>query len=250
MLIVGTKGRSLGGFQGLVSNRNSFSKWCLQYSPIPVVVVRSTEQRVKKKLKRGADPTRQDYIKLLRASGIEDHETTHAGSLHHKPQTSHDQHTEAIAVAQALGLPPQYKPPEADMDNGLKPLRQVESAKSESTSGYGSRPVTPDHSAAQTATLNVVSPRTDDMDTPGNSGDEDSEEEGEFEAVPGHILLERQRMHDMEVGEGVHLRHQSIGSIDSNSNSNGSGSIADIDEEVEREVEATTKAEKESPLDR
>jgi hypothetical protein len=29
----------LVGFHGLGSNRNSFSKWCLQYSPIPVIIV-------------------------------------------------------------------------------------------------------------------------------------------------------------------------------------------------------------------
>ncbi len=56
MLIVGSRGRSLGGFQGLVSNRNSFSKWCLQYSPIPVVVVRPPEKRMNERAKRDADP--------------------------------------------------------------------------------------------------------------------------------------------------------------------------------------------------
>lgn len=75
MLIVGTKGRSLGGLQGLVSNRNSFSKWCLQHSPIPVVVVRPTSKRMKKKMKRENAPARHDYKRILKESGIDEHET-------------------------------------------------------------------------------------------------------------------------------------------------------------------------------
>jgi len=49
MLIVGTRGRTLGGLQGLVNTRNSFSKYCLQYSPVPVVVVRPTEKPSKRR---------------------------------------------------------------------------------------------------------------------------------------------------------------------------------------------------------
>ncbi|MEX1653228.1 hypothetical protein ABZ960_08635 [Streptomyces pseudovenezuelae] len=65
MLIVGTRGRSLGGIQGLVNNRNSFSKYCLQYSPVPVVVVRPTDKRLKKKAKRTNDSNRQTYLGML-----------------------------------------------------------------------------------------------------------------------------------------------------------------------------------------
>jgi len=75
MLIVGTRGRNLAGLQGLVTNVNSFSKWCLQYSPVPVIVVRPPEKRLKKKNKRGVDPTRQDYARILKDSGVESHET-------------------------------------------------------------------------------------------------------------------------------------------------------------------------------
>ncbi|KAK8091935.1 hypothetical protein PG997_002296 [Apiospora hydei] len=56
MLIVGTKGRSLDSVQGFFSSYNSFSKYCLQYSPVPVVVVRPNEKREKKKAKRAQDP--------------------------------------------------------------------------------------------------------------------------------------------------------------------------------------------------
>jgi len=75
MLIVGTRGRNLAGLQGLVTNVNSFSKWCLQYSPVPVIVVRPPEKRLRKKNKRGTDPTRQDYTRILKDSGVVSHET-------------------------------------------------------------------------------------------------------------------------------------------------------------------------------
>ena len=45
-LIVGTRGKSLGGIQGLLPG--SVSKYCLQNSPVPVVVVRPEEKREKK----------------------------------------------------------------------------------------------------------------------------------------------------------------------------------------------------------
>ena len=109
MLIVGTKGRSLGGLHGLMSNRNSFSKWCLQYSPIPVVVVRPTSKRLKKKKQRDADPTRQDYARILRESGIEEHETETASHCSNW-EISNAPEVEAHAVAAALGLPAKFEP--------------------------------------------------------------------------------------------------------------------------------------------
>ncbi|ODH51286.1 hypothetical protein GX48_02526 [Paracoccidioides brasiliensis] len=64
VLIVGTRGRSLGGMQVLLPG--SVSKYCLQQSPIPVIVVRPTAKREKKKQKRLANPSRQRYNHLLR----------------------------------------------------------------------------------------------------------------------------------------------------------------------------------------
>lgn len=43
-LIVGTRGKSLGGIQGLLPG--SVSKYCLQNSPVPVVVVRPEESEL------------------------------------------------------------------------------------------------------------------------------------------------------------------------------------------------------------
>lgn len=64
MLIVGTKGRSLTGYQGLLSS-GSVSKYCLQYSPVPVIVVRPSSKRESKKRKRLQDPSRRSYRDIL-----------------------------------------------------------------------------------------------------------------------------------------------------------------------------------------
>ncbi|KAK9473748.1 uncharacterized protein V1510DRAFT_375527 [Dipodascopsis tothii] len=66
MLIVGTRGKSLNGFQGLLPG--SVSKYCLQHSPVPVIVVRPTEKRQKKKAKRQADPNRRRYLDIIESS--------------------------------------------------------------------------------------------------------------------------------------------------------------------------------------
>lgn len=66
ILIVGTRGRSLGGIQGLLPG--SVSKYCLQHSPVPVIVVRPSNKREKKKKKRQADPARRAYMDILERS--------------------------------------------------------------------------------------------------------------------------------------------------------------------------------------
>lgn len=66
ILVVGTRGKSLGGFQGLLPG--SVSKYCLQHSPVPVIVVRPTSKRDKAKDKRTKDPDRQGYRELLAKS--------------------------------------------------------------------------------------------------------------------------------------------------------------------------------------
>lgn len=66
ILVVGTRGKSLGGFQGLLPG--SVSKYCLQHSPVPVIVVRPTSKRDKAKSKRTNDPDRQGYREILAKS--------------------------------------------------------------------------------------------------------------------------------------------------------------------------------------
>lgn len=98
-LIVGTRGRSLGGITGLLPG--SVSKYCLQNSPVPVVVVRPEDKRAKKKAKRLANPTRKGYSSILdnaTASG--------SGDFHSlaKEAPGEADGEEAMAVAKAIGL--------------------------------------------------------------------------------------------------------------------------------------------------
>ena len=77
------------------------SKYCLQNSPVPVVVVRPEEKREKKKRKRLADPSRQNYSLILdqtNASG--------SGAFEDPAPQSGGEATEneAAAVAKAIGL--------------------------------------------------------------------------------------------------------------------------------------------------
>lgn len=66
ILVVGTRGKSLGGFQGLLPG--SVSKYCLQHSPVPVIVVRPSSKRDKARSKRANDPSRLGYQEMLAKS--------------------------------------------------------------------------------------------------------------------------------------------------------------------------------------
>jgi hypothetical protein len=66
ILVVGTRGKSLGGFQGLLPG--SVSKYCLQHSPVPVIVVRPSSKRDKARSKRQNDPNRLGYHEMLAKS--------------------------------------------------------------------------------------------------------------------------------------------------------------------------------------
>lgn len=63
ILVVGTKGRSMEGFKGLLPG--SVSKWCLQHSPIPVVVVKPKSKRDNRRLKREANPNKVSYLEMI-----------------------------------------------------------------------------------------------------------------------------------------------------------------------------------------
>ncbi|KAJ5368402.1 Universal stress protein A family protein [Penicillium cataractarum] len=104
MLIVGTRGRNLKGVHSLLPG--SVSKYCVQHSPIPVIVVRPSPKREKKKKKRRADPGRRSYNQLLelsekRGSRVFDGSSSTEGSALKLPG-------EEAAVAEALGLPATY----------------------------------------------------------------------------------------------------------------------------------------------
>lgn len=106
VLVVGTRGRNLKGVHSLLPG--SVSKYCLQHSPIPVIVVRPSPKREKKKRKRRADPTRRSYNHILEMSGqrgssriFDASSSTESSSISKLPD-------EEAAVAEALGLPVSY----------------------------------------------------------------------------------------------------------------------------------------------
>ncbi|KAH7361415.1 Usp domain-containing protein [Plectosphaerella cucumerina] len=196
MLVVGTRGRSLGGLQGLVNTRNSFSKYCLQYSPIPVVVVRPTEKREKKKNKRMNDTERQTYVRMLSATGGK-HEADSERSSMYEVEVQYSADEEAHQVAKVLGLP-------ASFDPTIKPLN---------TSALF-RPRMTDPSPLSTQTKQHDENPAEKHDGPASvAGDSDSSDssEDEFEAITGEQALnqdQQERLHDMEVGEAAALLKQ------------------------------------------
>lgn len=199
VLIVGTRGRSLGGIQGLVNSRNSFSKYCLQYSPIPVVVVRPTEKRIKKKLKRANDATRQTYLSMLAATnGL--HEADSEASSSYELETQYSPDEEAHQVAKVLGLPARFDPTIKPLPAALRPR---------------SRPSSPPPAAdarriADTSPTSAVYESAED--------ELEDEDDGDFEVMDGRQALDQQQkleqLHKMEAGEAAALRQGVDGADD------------------------------------
>ncbi|KAI0881845.1 universal stress protein family [Annulohypoxylon maeteangense] len=209
MLIVGTKGRSLDGVQGFLVNRSSFSKYCLQYSPVPVVVVRPNEKREKKKAKRAHDPSRQSYAQMLLGQPHEaDSENSSVYEL--EPNLTADE--EAHRVAVAVGLPAAYDPT-------IKPIDPSTLLKNHT------RRSMLDVSKETLAIVNKGGLPAEKKSSPDRE-DSDSDSEGEFEVTPGEEAL-RERLHKMELNEGAALRAEarklSSGSADSDEDPPGGG---------------------------
>lgn len=102
-MIVGTRGRNLTGMQGLMGG-GSVSKYCLQRSPVPTIVVRPSSKRTKKKLKRQQEAGRSVYTNMLskaQTSGghhVRDKSISDIGAFETKSKES-----EAQAVGKAVG---------------------------------------------------------------------------------------------------------------------------------------------------
>ena len=178
---MGTRGRSLASVVSLFGNRNSFSKWCLQFSPIPVVVVRPPEKREKKRKKREMDPDRQDYAKLLRDSGLENHEIANTAEKDSQQtyEVSNNPEVEAAAVAAALCNPPGLTPPKRAVLAGLVPS---ESGATDASAGDLRSPESEAGSPGMAA----------DPPAGEESSEEDEEEDGpEFDVVVSKIPYSR-----------------------------------------------------------
>lgn len=219
MLIVGTRGRTLGGFQGLVASRNSFSKYCLQYSPVPVVVVRPDEKRQKKKDKRDNDPEKQSYRQMLQSSlGIHEADSDAVNAWQVESKLTADE--EAAKVARALGLPAKFDP----TLKPFKPERQRSSLSMAMSLGGESEPGRLVGESGITPTASAANSAANSEDEAEASGDEEDDGEGEFEVASGAKLLQSQkkelqaqleeqqkeqekknRLHAMEMGEAAAL---------------------------------------------
>jgi nucleotide-binding universal stress UspA family protein len=120
LLIVGTKGRNLGGIQGLLPG--SVSKYCLQNSPVPVIVVRPNSQRAHSRRKRRPHDPAQNYYRDLLERADPDGDGPGGGPPDDVMFESED---EAAQVAKAIGVEPT---PRAEVLGKASPLSQVQSA--------------------------------------------------------------------------------------------------------------------------
>ena len=180
-LIVGTRGRSLGGLQGLLPG--SVSKYCLQNSPVPVVVVRPSAKREKKKRKRLADPSRKTYMGIMKEGGASGSQVLNKDEMDKLvgPSGGEASEHEALAVAEAIGLPGNLgafaafrKERNPSKDEDGEPLSRVTSTRSD----YTSEPESPSPTGYLTPDPplpgEVRSPEFEALESPAISDEEDA----------------------------------------------------------------------------
>lgn len=206
MLIVGTRGRSLSGFQGLLPG--SVSKYCLQYSPVPVIVVRPSSKRDKKKTKRLRDPSRRGYLDILdRSKDGEDgghvldprNRRSFLGVDALGELGQHDATEEARMVAEAIG----YRAEDLATAAEQAPLQRVTSGRSATGSARSTRSGSQGSIKSDTASI------TEDMRSPAmgilmkspeisddesEDGTEDSDDETEYLPEPIAIDVKEEAM--------------------------------------------------------
>lgn len=181
ILVVGTRGRSLTGYQGLLSS-GSVSKYCLQYSPVPVIVVRPSSKRESKKRKRLQDPSRTGYRDILDKSedaprGLGSHlldkknrySITGAdlGPLGHLSGHS-DPDEEARRVAEAIG----YR-------GARSSIAAAGDSRASSTSRAAQRPESRDRVRSPSQERVLKSPVLGAADSPEASDDEEDDDSDE-----------------------------------------------------------------------
>ncbi|KAI4601352.1 hypothetical protein KJ359_012543 [Pestalotiopsis sp. 9143b] len=196
MLIVGTKGRSLDSVSNAFFNRSSFSKYCLQYSPVPVVVVRPTEKREKKRLKRAQDPSRQGYLQML---PNQKHEADSESSSVYELEPNLSAAEEAHRVAVANGLPAKYDPTLKPLDTDAILRHAARSRRSLAMD------VLDDAPSAEAVALAASGRLPAEPDANGDDTESD-EDEDEFEITTGEAALKKERLHKMESNEGAMLK--------------------------------------------
>jgi len=159
ILVVGTRGKSLGGFQGLLPG--SVSKYCLQHSPVPVIVVRPTSKRDKARTKRANDPDRQGYRDILAKS-----ESLIDVNSPRNSFFANDDEALALAAAATTKTTPD--------NDGAHPLAQVAHAESSSDDEQDNNAPLDD---PRSPGVMMKSPHLQNLDSPEFSDDPSSGEE-------------------------------------------------------------------------
>ena len=165
--MVGTRGKSLGGFQGLLPG--SVSKYCLQHSPVPVIVVRPTSKRDKAKSKRSNDPDRQTYRDIIaKSEGLPDYNSPRNSYFANEDEAA----TLGTAAAAAAAAPT----PKLVVET--HPLAQVEHAQdSDDDAGTGNSTLIGDDPRSPGPMMK--SPHLQNLDSPELSSQSSSEDEDE-----------------------------------------------------------------------
>lgn len=202
-LVVGTRGRSLAGVHGLLSG--SVSQYCLQNSPIPVVVVRPQHLRQQKMEKRLADPNRQGYSAILEQSNV-------VGSKAFENLVGHGvveaSDHEAEAVAKAIGLPGHFgkwkgfkmgEGPDSSGYEGDESEGATFSMAASTKSGIESE----DDSPSPTGPM-IIESTFEDMpnENPGMGSANGSGEEESFEQVEGMGVLSMSETEESVASKG------------------------------------------------
>jgi hypothetical protein len=200
ILIVGTKGRSLGGFQGLLPG--SVSKWVLQHSPVPVIVVRPNSKRAKVKRKRLQDPARTGYRDLLDKSNPQGGGHLLDISKRHSvvPATQTVTEEESAAVAAAIEAASGPVPPGLSED----PLTKVDSTRTDTSamspeSDFAGRESSPE--ATRSPVRVMKSPDERNLPTPDLS-EASTDEEG-VEVEDGSADDKKAQASDTKVAQGI-----------------------------------------------
>jgi hypothetical protein len=198
--------------QGMWNTRHSFSKYCLEKSTVPVVVVRPEDVRSKKKDKRARDPSRNSYARMLSATNgvhesdvVDDHLLLSAVT-----QLSSDD--EASQVAKALCLPAEFDPVVRSIA-----ARNVKATRDTPAIVIGQAPDEADgadagaeEARARKAPGIINDSRDDDDDNDDNDDDDDDDDDGDDGpgAEPEPDTAKLVKLHEMEVGEAAALRRK------------------------------------------
>ncbi|CAO2648053.1 Nn.00g089750.m01.CDS01 [Neocucurbitaria sp. VM-36] len=173
ILVVGTRGKSLGGFQGLLPG--SVSKYCLQHSPVPVIVVRPTSKRDKARSKRANDPDRQGYRDILAKS-----ESLLDVNSPRNSFFANDEEASAVAAA--------ISGHKSSVDT--HPLAQVAHANdSDDDRDTGASTLVEEMRSPRSPAVLMKSPHLQNLDSPELSSEASSSDEEEQGGVPTNIVV-------------------------------------------------------------